>query len=251
MQGKFNHPTVSTPMIMKKFAPSRVNERDTLISYVASALKPGLTVMDIQAAGGFLSDEIFEQLKGDVTIVCVEPNLELRSRLNSIYKIVNNPVENFYSISDESIDIAMGLIGLHHSNSHESTIKEIFRTLRFGGELAICDVYKDSLLAEWLNTYVNKNCVNGHQGNFPASGDISLLCSQAGLINVVEEPRNVPWIFSKRSDISEFFKGLFGLEVDVDEIDDVLDDFFTIRDEGEFLSVDWELMYCHAVKPKF
>jgi SAM-dependent methyltransferase len=247
MSQQTNHPTVSDPHIMDIFHSARSNERDTLISYVT--LVPGAIVMDIQAAGGYLSDEVYRRMEGNVVNVCIEPNPDLRSRLNPNFSAIDNPVENFHSIENNSIDVALGLVGLHHSNSFESTLKEIFRTLKPGGQLAICDVYKDSKLADWLNSFVNANSKEGHTGNFPEKGEIFQLCAQIGFDNLKEEPRNVPWIFGNRSDISVFFKGLFGLEANVEDIDDVLDHFFEISGEKDHVSVGWELMYCKATKP--
>lgn len=248
MSELINHPTVSDPEIMRVFSNARVNERDALIDYVN--LRPGLTVMDIQAAGGFLSDEIYKRLVGNVVNVCIEPNSELRSRLNPAFQAINNPVENFFSVGDGSIDIAMGLIGLHHSSSHESTIKEIFRTLKPGGELAVCDVYEGSRLAAWLNEFVHENSRAGHSGNFPAPGEVSQLCEKTGFVEVREELRNVPWNFSTRSQIPVFFQGLFGLLASVEEIDQVLDKFFDIHNQDGCVSIKWPLMYCRAVKPR-
>jgi len=245
---RHNFPTVSSPDAMRQFSRARINERDTLLEYVR--LKPGMRVLDIQSAGGFLSDEVYRRLHGRVTAICVEPNPELRARLNPVYTILDNPVERFHGIEDQSIDVALGLVGLHHSESHLDTLSESFRVLKPGGELAICDVPEGSRLADWLNVFANTHCPSGHLGNFPAQGDIHRLCGECGFDRVVEELRDVPWMFDRREDIASFFKGLFGLAVDTRTIDRALDDYFTIRPESGRIQVDWQLIYCHARKPR-
>src|SRR6187549_684837 len=99
-----NFPTVSDPSAMRDFPDARNNERDTLLEYVA--LRPGLTVLDIQSAGGYLSDEIDRRMEGSGTIVCVEPNPALRARLKPHYRVVDNPVEDFHSIAGGTVDVA-------------------------------------------------------------------------------------------------------------------------------------------------
>lgn len=242
-----NFPTVSDPSAMRDFPDARNNERDTLLEYVT--LRPGLTVLDIQSAGGYLSDEVDRRMGGGGEIVCVEPNPALRARLKPHYRAIDNPVEDFHSIADNTIDVALGLVGLHHSHSHRATIFEAFRTLKPGGEFAVCDVPADGRLAQWLNQFVARHCPDGHEGNFPATGDVERLCREAGFVEVVEERRSVPWKFTRRADIAPFFRGLFGLTLDPAAIDAALDDYFTIRQEGDVCWVDWCLVYAHARKP--
>ncbi len=239
-------PTVSEPSAMRDYPDVRNNERDTLLDYVA--LRPGCVTLDIQSAGGYLSDEIHRRLGRADGIVCIEPNRELRSRLNPAYRAFGDALERFGSVGDESIDIALGLIGLHHSHSHRATVDECHRVLRPGGELAICDVPAGSSLAGWLNVFVARHCPAGHEGNFPAPGEIGRLCEEAGFVDVVEESRDVPWVFRHRADIARFFRGLFGLSVDAAAIDRALDDYFVIRETERACTVDWRLIYVHARK---
>lgn len=245
--GTHNFPTVSIPEAMKLYADSRNAERDTLLDHVR--LQPGMAVLDIQAAGGYLSDEVYRRLGGKVTNICVEPNPELRARLNPVYRIIDNPVEHFYSIPDQTIDVALGLIGLHHSNSHTATLGEAFRVLKPGGELAMCDVVEGSRLALWLNEFVREHCPGGHDGNFPAAGSMAHICRSLGFAEVGEQIRDVPWIFRRRKDIAIFFRGLFALETTLDRIDEALDQYFTIEEATDHCKVGWQLAYCHARKP--
>lgn len=131
---------------MRDFPDARSNERDTLLDYVT--LRPGIVVVDVQAAGGYLSDEVRRRLGHAVSIICVEPNGELRSRLNPAFTALADPIEHFRSIGDGTADIVLGLVALHHSHSHSATIEECCRVLKLGGELAICDVPAGSRVAE-------------------------------------------------------------------------------------------------------
>lgn len=162
---------------------------------------------------------------------------------------IDNPVENFHSIADRSVDVALGLAGLHHSRSHRATIAESFRVLKSGGQLAICDVPFGSSLADWLNVFVARHCPAGHDGNFPVAGDIARICQEVGFADAAEELRDVPWIFGGREEIAPFFKGLFGLDLEIGEIDRALDDYFTITEQPGGCSVEWRLAYAHARKP--
>ncbi|MFC3100437.1 class I SAM-dependent methyltransferase [Altererythrobacter lauratis] len=242
-----NFPTVSAPAAMRNFPHVRDNERDRLLDYVT--LSPEMSVLDIQAAGGYLSDEVYRRLNGAVSLVCVEPNPELRARLNPAFRALADPVEQFASIPDHSIDLALGLIGLHHSASHRATIAETWRVLKPGGEMAICDVPRASRLASWFNEFVDAHCPAGHDGNFPEVGSMSRLAAGVGFVAITEEVRDVPWVFGERTQIATFFQGLFNLDLPCAEIDRALDSYFTIHELGDTCLVEWQLSYCHARKP--
>lgn len=231
---------------MRDFPDARNSERDTLLDYVT--LRPGCVTLDIQSAGGYLSDEIARRLGRADGIVCIEPNGELRRRLNPAYRAFGDALERFGSVDDRSVDIALGLIGLHHSHSHRATIQECYRVLRPGGEMAVCDVPAGSRLAGWLNVFVARHCPAGHEGNFPAPGETGRHCADAGFVDVIEELRDVPWEFHRRSDIARFFRGLFGLTTDLVTIDRALDDYFVIRETERACTVDWRLIYVHGRK---
>jgi SAM-dependent methyltransferase len=241
-----NHPTVSHPRTMQDFPDVRAAERDTLIELVD--LQPGCSVLDVQAAGGFLADEVHRRLAGEVSIICLEPNPALRARLNRRYAIVDDPVEAFRSVSDASVEVALGLVALHHSRSHAATIAECHRVLRPGGQLALCDVPAGTRLAAWLDEFVAAHSLSGHDGNFPALGSMARHCRRAGFVGIVEEVRDVPWRFARRPDIALFFQGLFGLSADIATIERAIADYFVVREHQRGCEVDWQLAYVRAAK---
>lgn len=240
-------PTVSDPSAMRDFPHARDCERDALLDLVR--LEPGSTVLDLQAAGGYLSDEIHRRLDGDVTCVCIEPCAQLRARLNTAYRAAADEVEHFASVASASVDVALGLAGLHHSRSHAATVAEVHRVLAPGGWFAVCDVVVDSAIACWLDEFVDRHSAAGHRGNFVLLGEITRLLDEAGFSDVHEQVRCVPWKFGSRAEISIFFRGLFGLDCGTETIDAALDDFFRIDHAGGEVTLDWRLVYARGRKP--
>lgn len=242
-----NLPTVSDQAVTDALGDARSGERDTLLSYVQ--LSPGMTTLDIQSAGGYLSDEIFRRLKGDVHCICVEPSDALRRRLRPEFRPVSDPVECFPSVGDASVDVALGLAGLHHSESHGDTLAEAFRVLRPGGQLAMCDVEHGSGLGDWLNDFVDRHNPAGHHGRFLHFGQTSRLLRDLGFMEAAEERRSVPWRFARAEQVPVFFKALFGLDIDTAAIRRGIDHHLRLSTVPDGVAVDWELIYVHARKP--
>lgn len=242
-----NLPTTSDRRVTAQFGAVRANERDTLLSLVR--LRPGMTVLDVQAAGGYLSDEVHRRLEGRVTCVCLEPSADLRAGLNPAFRAIDNPVEEFPDVADASIDLVLGLAGLHHSESHAATLRECHRVLRPGGELAMCDVEAGSHVATWLNDYVDRHNTAGHRGRFPAAGAMAAQLEALGFDRVRESARDVPWVFPDRRDIPVFFKALFGLTPALEEIDRAMDRYFSLQSTPHGIELGWTLLYASGRKP--
>lgn len=241
-----NLPAVSDENCMKNYPEARANERDCLIEKVE--IKQGDAVLDIQAAAGYLSDKIANNLDWQVSCYCLEPSEIHRNRLNEKHIPIPNSVEHFPDIRTASIDVAVGLAGLHHSNCHQSTMNEVARVLKPNGQFAICDVVKDSNIAAWLNEYVDKHTPTGHQGNFVELGTLKQQCENAGFIEVTEKVESVPWYFPSEEVLVSFFKGLFGLTSSLAEVQDAIHHYFDIIVEPQRVTVPWQLLYVSGYK---
>ncbi|MGR9092010.1 MAG: hypothetical protein ACU85U_15670, partial [Gammaproteobacteria bacterium] len=72
-------PTTSAPWAMAEYAGVRRAELDRLCAQVS--LPEQGTLLDLQAAGGFVADAIADRSGGRIHCVCVEPSAALRERL--------------------------------------------------------------------------------------------------------------------------------------------------------------------------
>lgn len=247
MSEKLNHPAISDLSAMQNYPNARDAELQMLLSLVP--LFPGCRVVDIQAAGGYLSDGVNTLLQGDVELVCIEPVKALNQRLHPDYRVVEDKIENWSSIKSGTIDIVLGLAGLHHSDDQQKTVNEAFRVLKPGGFFAVCDVIDDSAIASWLNNYVNQYNPNGHKGDFISSGEVSILMQQAGFYRVQETIENVPWILANEDHLAKFFKGLFGLMSSIADIKKAVPVYLNLNAKEQHIEVEWQLIYAVAQKP--
>ena len=232
---------------MQVYPHARDKELDTLLNQVP--LSPGSKVVDIQAAGGYLADGIQKKLHGNVELICIEPVKALNQRLNPKYLLVEDNVEDWPSIESESVDVVLGLAGLHHSNNQQATVNEAFRVLKPGGYFAVCDVIDDSAVANWLNNYVHQHNPSGHIGDFLSPDEISNLMSNSGFHNINESINDVPWVLPDENHVAKFFKGLFGLAPEISEIKKAIPDYLNLVPRHQQVEIEWQLIYAAAQKP--
>lgn len=242
-----NAPTVSDGAVIAEFPQARRLERAALLDLVD--VGSGSVVVDLQAAGGYLADAIYDLANGDIQCICVEPTPSLNKRIRSLHRVCVDSLDRLQSIRDESVDVVVGLAGLHHSPKPARTILESFRILKPGGQFAVCDVERESAMAEWLNGYVDANTSNGHKGWFFKAGEILGQLEAAGFEAATEEKRYVPWIFENHASMVRFFSGLFGLQASAKQVEAAIHRYLNVRSVDGQVLVDWYLIYASATKP--
>ena len=246
MQEKENFPAISAEWAMSEFPDARNAERDMLLQL--AGLMSGMTVLDIQAAGGYLSDGVFDYLDGEVELICLEPCKALNSRLSHIYRLIEDPVESWSSVDEQSVDVVLGLAGLHHSKNQLATVSEAYRVLKPGGRVVICDVVDGSDIAYWLNDYVDTHNSAGHKGMFLMPDELSRLYKEVGFHSVQETIESVPWLFESEQGAGRFFKGLFGLNASDSDVLAAMKKRLRLKKVDGSCAVDWMLIYGVAVK---
>ena len=243
-----NQPAVSAQWAMQEYSAARDAERSLLIS--KTPLSCGCTVVDIQAAGGYLADGVDEMLQGEVEIICIEPTKALNQRLNPKYKLVEDKIEQWPNIPSGCVDVVLGLAGLHHSNNQQATVDEAYRVLKPNGCCSICDVRESSAVALWLNEYVHNNSSNGHIGHFLRPSQLSNMMEKTGFNQIDESVEKVPWVFQDEGHLARFFKGFFALKTTLEDIQIAIPRYFEITSKNGSIAVNWELIYGIGYKPR-
>ena len=232
---------------MQNYPNARDAELQALLRQ--TPLFPGCRVVDIQAAGGYLADGISKRLQGNVELICIEPVKALNQRLSPDYLIVEDKMDLWPSIESASVDVVLGLAGLHHSQDQQATISEAFRILKPGGFFSVCDVIDGSPVANWLNNYVHQHNPNGHIGDFIYPDEVSKLMQHAGFSNIQETIEDVPWVLTDEFHVAKFFKGLFGLDSSIDEIKKAVPIYLNLVAKEQRIEVEWQLIYAVGQKP--
>jgi predicted SAM-dependent methyltransferase len=165
--------------------------------------------------------------------------IEINEHFSRIY---NYPLCTYNNLPFEhsSIDKILVLASFHHFTEQEriAFYKESIRILKNNGTLVISDVIKDSLQDKWLNGFVNQYNSLGHSGIFMNEKDIDLM-KQSGFNNVIYNEVEYTWDFSNVSEMIDFTKHLFNLDLADDKtILNGIRFYF-----GEGLNFSWKLAY--------
>jgi ubiquinone/menaquinone biosynthesis C-methylase UbiE len=211
--------------------------------------RPGQTIMDAPAGGGYVADGVATKLRGAVELVCVEPSQKFAAPIAGRYKTLISPLDRV-PLSRHSVDGIVSLAGLHHVSDRRSVYREWARLLKPGGRLAVGDVASDTGTAEFLNVFVDRHTPGGHAGIFIEAAEFSMEIGAAGFDVIEESVQKVPWRFPDMHGLGRFCKRLFGIQTaDAAETARALRRFVgTTTEPDGAIALQWELRFATAVR---
>jgi SAM-dependent methyltransferase len=189
-----------------RWPQARATERRLLIERLD--LRPGLTICDVGAGGGYLSDGIYEALGGACRIVCVENSAHFAESLADPYEKVVCSLSDLH-LESASVDRVACLAGIHHQRDKARFFREAYRIARSGGSIAVGDVLAGSPPARFLNEAVDRHSDLGHDGMFLAAGELSALMHAAGFRELSETHHCYTWNFPDEPAMVRFCGSLF------------------------------------------
>lgn len=173
-----------------------------------AAPRPGETLLDLPAAGGFLSRYLTTP---DLNVLAVDPSPALHELCKKRVRQSYLAPLNLLPLADSSVDVAVCLAGLHHEPDVRSVFLEIRRVLRAGGRLAIAEVADGSAAAQFLNGFVHEHNSAGHRGQFLDDRMLDDL-QRCGFLVRVNEQVHYHWPFADRAALADCLSLMFGID---------------------------------------
>jgi SAM-dependent methyltransferase len=160
-----------------------------------ASLKPGETVVDLGAGGGFDCFLAAKQVgeSGKVIGVDMTPDMLTTARMNA-EKIGSKNVEfrlgeiEHLPVADNSVDIIMSNCVINLSPDKLSVYQDAFRVLKPGGRLAIADIVTTAPLPEKIQK--NMALVTACVGGATTIDDTEEMLKEAGFVELKVQPKD-------------------------------------------------------------
>jgi SAM-dependent methyltransferase len=207
------------------------NARDAefLRLFDACAVAPGARVLDLPAGGGYLA----RFLPADATLVSLELSEGFGGGVD-----VHDAQRTW---PHAPFDHAVCLAALHHIPDQASFIHGLLGTLRPGGVLHLADVPADSPLTRYLDGFVGRYNITGHEGMYLPK-DEAFFASLGKLRRFGEFA--CPWRFDSEAAMLDFCGSLFGLvDCRQEELREALREMVGFEQEAGGVRLDWRLLY--------
>lgn len=232
---------------MQEYPLARQQERRILIDLLE--LQPSMTICDVAAGGGFLADGIWEHLRGDCRLICIENSIHFATSLPRQYERINCSLSGL-KLPPDSVDRVACLAGLHHQQDKQRFFDEAFRILRPGGLIVIGDVESETAPARFLNSDVDFWSDIGHNGMFFSPGEATGMLAKAGFVDLHEKAYQYTWDFPGYGEMVRFCKTLFRMtKASLADVESALNRHFEILMEPSCARLPWGLVYARGKKP--
>jgi SAM-dependent methyltransferase len=212
---------------MLRFPRARDAEFERLFD--ACPVAPAARVLDLPAGGGYLSR--FLPAGAQLT------SLELSEGFGGGVD-VHDPQRTW---PHDPFDHAVCLAALHHIPDQPAFLRGMLGTLRRGGVLHLADVGSGSPLAQFLDGFVGRYNLTGHEGAYLPRGEE--FYSGIGKLRRFGELA-CPWRFASEAATLDFCGSLFGLvDCPPAELRAALADLVGFVEEDGGVRLDWRLLY--------
>ncbi len=212
---------------MLRFPGARNGEFERLFD--ACPVAPGARVLDLPAGGGYLA----RFLPADATLV----SLELAEGFGGGVQV--HDAQRTWPHAP--FDHAVCLAALHHIPDQPSFIRGLLSTLHPGGVLHVADVAGGSPLTRFLDGFVGRYNITGHEGMY-LPRDEAFFAAIGKLRRFGEFA--CPWRFADEAAMLDFCGSLFGLvDCPPAELRAALVDLVGFEAEDGGVRLDWRLLY--------
>jgi len=235
--GLFNEATARHPL-------AREAERRVVIDRLE--LEEGLTVCDVGAGGGYLSDGIRARLGGRCRVVAVENSVVFCESIAPDHERVTSSLSHL-ALADASVDRVAVLAGLHHQDDKLRFLREAHRVLKPGGLAVVADVREGTGPARFLNEAVDRWSDMGHDATFLDELGFASLLESAGFCEVAVETEAYTWDLPDERSLLEFCRTLFRMtRASLADVRDELHRYLRVDVDASGAHLHWSLTCASA-----
>ena len=211
---------------MQKSPNARRSEFEELFRY--RPVRRGETVLDVPAGGGYLA-----RMVPDARVTMLEFSGGFSAGV---------PVVETYGEWDVGLfDRCVCLASMHHIEDQERFASQLVRHTRPGGTVHIADVDRSSPLGRYLDGFVGRYNVTGHEGRYLTADSFR---GVPGTRLLRSEIRSCPWTFASENELLDFCNNLFGLiDCPREVLRSHLAELVGLSRDGAAHVVNWRLRY--------
>lgn len=225
----------------------RETERRLLVERLD--LRPGMTVVDTGAGGGYVAETMLPLVQEGGAVICTDTAEHFIASIPEPFLKLVFGMDSF-ALRSASVERISNLAGLHHVQRKADFFVECHRVLKPGGLAAVADVRADTPPARWLNGPVDRMTDIGHDGMFVAPGEFSELMTKAGFVEVEECHEVYDWRFPDKPAMVSFARDLFRLtRASLEEVEEALYATLPIKSGDGGIAFEWGLIYATGRKP--
>ncbi len=197
------------------FPDARKN--DIEVMYTLLDPKKGDKILGFGEGNGYFCKSIANAIGCVGEYLITDPS---KDQLDNLVKRVNLPQittqvsgAEELNIQQNYFDKAWSFGAHHHCQNQTEAMKRIYRGLKTGGKLVLCDVFSGSNLASHFDDVVAKYCITGHEVKFLSEDFAKTLCYIAGFKEdkISIKTINQKWKFDSEKDLGEFIYKLHAL----------------------------------------
>jgi arsenite methyltransferase len=190
---------------LTKYPIARLEDIEVMKTYLNPM--PNDKILGIGEGDGYFYKHIANAIGIKGEHLATDPSYEQLKNLDAKIQIAG---AEEIDVPENYFDKVWTFGAFHHCPNQTEAMRRMYRTLKPGGKLVICDVFSGSTLAKHFDSQVAKYCATGHEVKFLSESFAQSLCQLTGFKGEIYD-LPLQWHFDTLNDMGEFIYKLHAM----------------------------------------